>query len=80
MTVEVADRVRDLVTGPDSDVAGIGGTLAGNALTLAAIRATLADVLTPFHNMALMSPEAAEADVDHHTAVFAAAVGELVTP
>ena len=30
----------------DSDVGGIGGTLAGNALSLAAIRATLGEVLT----------------------------------
>jgi glutamate-1-semialdehyde 2,1-aminomutase len=29
------------------DVGGVGGTLAGNALSLAAARATLADVLTP---------------------------------
>ena len=157
MTRAVADQVHDLVTGPDSDVAGIGGTLAGNALTLAAIRATLAEVLTdeafarmlplgqrwadgveqvidshalpwsvtrlgaraeywflperprsggdaaagidpaldafmhlyalnrgimltPFHNMALMSPATTEADVDRHTEVFAAAVDELLTP
>jgi glutamate-1-semialdehyde 2,1-aminomutase len=30
-----------------SDTGGIGGTLSGNALALAAIRATLQDVLTP---------------------------------
>jgi glutamate-1-semialdehyde 2,1-aminomutase len=155
MTADVADRVVDLVTGPDSDVAGIGGTLAGNALTLAAIRATLRDVLTddafdhmiclgarwedgvqsvidrqrvpwsvtrlgaraefwflperprnggdaaagidhdldafmhlyalnrgilltPFHNMALMSPATTDADVDHHTEVFADAVRALL--
>jgi glutamate-1-semialdehyde 2,1-aminomutase len=155
MTAAVADRVVDLVTGPDSDVAGIGGTLAGNALTLAAIRTTLTDVLTdeafarmlalgarwedgvqsvidehrvpwsvtrlgaraeywflperprnggeaaagidhdldafmhlyalnrgilltPFHNMALMCPATTEADVDHHTKVFAEAVAALV--
>ena len=35
-------------------------------------------VLTPFHNMALMSPATTTADVDRHTEVFAAAVGELV--
>ena len=156
MSQAVADQVHDLVTGPHSDVAGIGGTLAGNALTLAAIRATLAEVLTdeafarmlplgqrwadgvqqvidshalpwsvtrlgaraeywflperprsggdaaagidldldafmhlyalnrgimltPFHNMALMSPATTEADVDRHTEVFAAAVDELLT-
>ena len=30
----------------DIDVGGIGGTLAGNALSLAAVRATLTEVLT----------------------------------
>jgi glutamate-1-semialdehyde aminotransferase len=156
MTAAVADRVVDLVTGPDSDVAGIGGTLAGNALTLAAIRTTLTEVLTdeafdrmlplgllwadgvqavidersvpwsvtrlgaraeywflperprhggeaaagidheldafmhlyalnrgilltPFHNMALMSPATTPADVDRHTAVFDEAVGALLS-
>ena len=130
------------------DVGGIGGTLAGNALSLAAMRATLEHVLTdeafarmiplaerspracrrhrppaslarhparmpgrvrlparardgrrggrvdgsragpvhapvraqprhpltPFHNMALMSPATTAADVDRHTEVFAEAV------
>ena len=136
-----------------ADVGGIGGTLAANALSLAAMRATLADVLTeeafermialgerfedgvagvieshglpwhvtrlgcrveylfrperprngseaaaggdaeldrlihlyalnrgilltPFHNMALMSPATTEADVDTHTKVFDQAAGE----
>src|SRR6185503_19662379 len=35
-------------------------------------------LLTPFHNMALMSPATSEADVDRHTEVFAAAAAELV--
>ena len=140
----------------DSDVGGIGGTLAGYALSLAATRATLGEVLTaaafermiplaerweagvergpsprrgvpvardpprapapnttscptrrgpapsngrtrdpelerflhlwamnrgvlmtPFHNMALMSPATTEADVDRHTEVFAEAVEAL---
>jgi glutamate-1-semialdehyde aminotransferase len=34
-------------------------------------------LLTPFHNMALMCPATTHADVDKHTAVFAAAVAEL---
>jgi glutamate-1-semialdehyde 2,1-aminomutase len=34
-------------------------------------------LLTPFHNMALMSPVTTEADVDLHTAVFEEAAGEL---
>ena len=151
---EVGERIRASIAWDDSDVGGIGGTLAGNALTLAAIRATLAEVLTdeafarmiplaerwaagvtgvlrandvpwhvtrlgaraeyhfmpspprngseqwahgdadlerflhlwamnrgvlmtPFHNMALMSPATTEADVDRHTEVFAGAVEAL---
>jgi glutamate-1-semialdehyde 2,1-aminomutase len=34
-------------------------------------------LLTPFHNMALMSPDTTEADVDLHTELFDEAVGEL---
>ena len=34
-------------------------------------------LMTPFHNMALMSPATTEADVDLHTAVFAEAVEAL---
>jgi glutamate-1-semialdehyde 2,1-aminomutase len=153
-TEEVAAQIRRAVDREDSDVGGIGGTLAGNALSLAAIRATLTDVLTdeafarmiplaerfeagvndvlarhevpwhvtrlgaraeyhflatppkngtalhdaadpelerflhlwamnrgvlmtPFHNMALMSPATTAADVDRHTAVFEEAVQAL---
>ena len=153
-TEEVGDRIRRAVDREDSDVGGVGGTLAGNALSLAAIRATLTEVLTdeafarmiplaerfeagvngvlrardvpwhvtrlgaraeyhflaqpprngtalhdaadpelerflhlwamnrgvlmtPFHNMALMSPATTAADVDRHTAVFAEAVDAL---
>ncbi len=151
---ELADRVDALIEVEDSDVGGIGGTLAGNALSLAAARATLAEVLTdaafvrmielaerwqagveevlarrgvpwhvtrlgcraeyhflpraprngaeaaaaadyplerylhlaalnrgilmtPFHNMALMSPATSEDDVDRHTAMFDEVVAEL---
>lgn len=35
-------------------------------------------LLTPFHNMALMSPATTEADVDRHTEVFSAAVADLL--
>ena len=35
-------------------------------------------LLTPFHNMALMSPATTVAQVDRHTEVFAAAVAELL--
>jgi glutamate-1-semialdehyde 2,1-aminomutase len=149
---EVAARI--VGSGADSDVGGIGGTLAGYALSLAATRATLGEVLTtdafermiplgarweagvagvirdagipwhvtrlgaraeyhfmaepqrtgaqqwanadpdlerflhlwamnrrilmtPFHNMALMSPATTAADVDRHTEVFAEAVKAL---
>jgi len=153
-TEEVADRIHDAIDREDSDVGGVGGTLAGNALSMAAIRATLTEVLTdeafarmiplaerfeagvnevlrkygvpwhvtrlgaraeyhflpeppksgtalhdaadpelerflhlwamnrgvlmtPFHNMALMSPATTAADVDRHTEVFAAAIEAL---
>ena len=154
MTAEVADRIRS--TMPErTDVGGVGGTLAGYALSLAAIRATLGEVLTaeafermiplaerweagvngviasrrlpwhvtrlgaraeyhfvatpprdgaeqaahsdallekylhlaamnrrvlmtPFHNMALMSPVTTAADVDRHTEAFAESVDALV--
>ncbi len=151
---EVAARVAGSIAVEDSDVGGIGGTLAGYALSLAATRATLGEVLTadafermiplaehwatgvngvlrdatvpwhvtrlgaraeyhfvpepprtgaeqwacsdpdlerflhlwamnrqvlmtPFHNMALMSPVTTEADVDRHTAAFAEAIEAL---
>jgi len=154
MTAEVAERIRASIALEDIDVGGIGGTLAGNALSLAAMRVTLAQVLTdeafvrmvpladrwadgvdagiakhglpwhcsrlgaraeynfaphpprdgaaahaagdfeleqllhlyllnrgilltPFHNMALMSPATVEADVDQHTELFAAALARL---
>jgi glutamate-1-semialdehyde 2,1-aminomutase len=34
-------------------------------------------MITPFHNMALMSPATTAADVDRHTEVFAEAVEAL---
>ena len=154
-TEKVAARIDEAIGVDDSDVGGVGGTLAANVLSLTAMRATLAHVLTdeafvhmialgerfeqgvasviadyslpwhvtrlgcrveylfrperprtgseaaegidhlldrlihlyalnrgvlltPFHNMALMSPATSEADVDRHTAVFAAAAAELV--
>jgi len=153
-TEGVADRIDRAIVTDDSDVGGVGGTLAANVLSLAAMRATLSDVLTeaafahmiamaerfeagvaavieehdlpwhvtrlgcraeylfrrepprngseaaggidhlldrlihlyalnrgvlltPFHNMALMSPATTEADVDRNTEVFAAAAAEL---
>ena len=35
-------------------------------------------LLTPFHNMALMSPATTEKQVDLHTEVFESAVSELL--
>jgi glutamate-1-semialdehyde 2,1-aminomutase len=52
MTTAFADRVREALD-PDGDgledidVGGVGGTLAGNAVSMAGIRATLSEVLTP---------------------------------
>jgi glutamate-1-semialdehyde 2,1-aminomutase len=153
-TTELSERIRRSVELEDIDVGGIGGTLAGNALSLAAVATTLTEVLTdeafermealavrwtdgvqsvldatgapwhvtrigcraeyafsptpphdgaeaaaaddfalqqylhlhalnrgllltPFHNMALMSPATTEADVDRHTEAFAECAGEL---
>jgi glutamate-1-semialdehyde 2,1-aminomutase len=156
MSAEVAERAQTYLDSlPTTDVGGIGGTLSGNALSLAAMRATLEHVLTdeafermialgerwadgvkaaiethglpwevqrigcraeywftptpprnggeaaagedhdlmrfthlyalnrgvlltPFHNMALMSPATTEADVDTHTSVFDEMAAELV--
>jgi glutamate-1-semialdehyde aminotransferase len=153
-TDELAGRIASSIELEDVDVGGVGGTLAANALSLAAMRATLGEVLTdeafsrmiplaerwtagveqaiaeaglpwhvtrlgcraeylfgpnrprngaeahaagdfalerhmhlhalnrgvlltPFHNMALMSPATSEADVDRHTEVFREAAFEL---
>ncbi len=45
-TEEVAQRISARIELEDCDVGGIGGTLAGNALSLTAMRATLDQVLT----------------------------------
>lgn len=52
MTRDLADRVRESLEWSgegreDLDVGGVGGTLAGNAVSMAGIRATLSEVLTP---------------------------------
>jgi glutamate-1-semialdehyde 2,1-aminomutase len=46
MTQEIADKIKELVKLEIIDLGGIGGTLAGNALSLAAMKATLTQVLT----------------------------------
>ena len=35
-------------------------------------------LMTPFHNMALMAPQATAADVDRHTAVFRESVDAIL--
>jgi glutamate-1-semialdehyde 2,1-aminomutase len=45
MTSEVATRLEVLMTSDEVDVSGVGGTLTGNALALAAVRATLSSTL-----------------------------------
>jgi glutamate-1-semialdehyde 2,1-aminomutase len=47
MTEELQKRIRASIHLEDIDVGGVGGTLAGNALSLAGMRATLGEVLTP---------------------------------
>jgi glutamate-1-semialdehyde 2,1-aminomutase len=155
-TEEVAARIDEAIPREESDVGGVGGTLAANVLSLAAMRATLERVLTddafarmialgerfeqgvqsaidahglpwhvtrlgcrveylfradrprtgsdaaagadplldrlihlwalnrgilltPFHNMALMSPATTEGDVDRHTEVFAEATAAIAS-
>ena len=46
MSAEIVERLGAHISLEDSDVGGIGGTLAGYALSMAAIRATLGEVLT----------------------------------
>jgi len=45
-TEEIAERITASIPLEDSDVGGIGGTLAGYALSMTAVRATLTGVLT----------------------------------
>ena len=46
LSAEVAERLTAILSQDETDTSGIGGTLAGNALSIAAMRATLARVLT----------------------------------
>ncbi|MDH6180583.1 glutamate-1-semialdehyde 2,1-aminomutase [Microbacteriaceae bacterium SG_E_30_P1] len=59
MTREFSNAVRESLDLEDIDVGGVGGTLAGNALSLAGMRATLERVLTEsaFGNMIARSTE-----------------------
>jgi glutamate-1-semialdehyde 2,1-aminomutase len=56
-SADVARQITAKIHLEDCDVGGIGGTLAGNALSVAAMRATLESVLTPdaFERMAALA-------------------------
>ena len=58
-----------------SDLAAAGDEGLERFLHLYAINRSV--LITPFHNMALVSPATSEAYVDRHTEVFAEALGEL---
>jgi glutamate-1-semialdehyde 2,1-aminomutase len=58
-----------------SEAAAGGNALLDRLIHLYALNRGI--LLTPFHNMALMSPATTEEDVDRHTAVFNEAAGEL---
>ena len=47
MSEEVAAKVEEMQNDEGIDVSGVGGTLAGNALSMAAVRATLTHALLP---------------------------------
>ena len=74
LSAGVARQLHDAVVGGDADlvdVGGVGGTLAGNALSLAAARATLGEVLTDeaFTGMIELSTrftEGVQATLDRH--------------
>lgn len=57
MSHAVAGRVRDRTIPEATDIGGIGGTLAANALSMRSMRATLTEVLTPqaFDHMTAMA-------------------------
>jgi glutamate-1-semialdehyde 2,1-aminomutase len=58
-----------------SEAAAGGNPLLDRLIHLYALNRGI--LLTPFHNMALMSPATTEADVDRHTEVFEEAASEL---
>jgi glutamate-1-semialdehyde 2,1-aminomutase len=58
-----------------SDAAAGGDAVLDRLIHLYALNRGI--LLTPFHNMALMSPATTEADVDLHSAVFDDAAREL---
>ena len=72
MTQELADRLLPEMESDETDVSGIGGTLAANALSMTAIHATLQHVLTDaaFEHMVRLAvrwtPGVSEALQRHH--------------
>ena len=66
-TADVAQKITGRIQLEDCDTSGIGGTLAGNALSLAAIRATLEHVLTPaaFEKMIPLAKRFTEGVAEH---------------
>ena len=74
LSPDVAHRLHDAVVGGEADlvdVGGVGGTLAGNALSLAAARATLGEVLTDdafvgMIELATAFTEGVQATLDRH--------------
>ena len=70
-TAAVAEKITHRIHLEDCDTGGIGGTLAGNALSLAAMRATLENVLTP-EAFAHMIPLAERFAAGVHHAIEAA--------
>lgn len=74
LSADVAARLQERVDATDADlvdVGGVGGTLAGNALSLAAARATLGEVLTAdaFEQMIALATrftEGVQATLDRH--------------
>jgi len=73
LSEQLAQRVRDAArSGADLvDVGGVGGTLAGNALSMAAMRAVLGEVLTddafgPMEELATMFGDDVRAAIESH--------------
>ena len=71
VTAELAERIAAQEDADYEDTGGVGGTLAGNALSLAAARATLGEVLTDeaFERMVRLRErfvEGVEAAIDEH--------------
>jgi glutamate-1-semialdehyde 2,1-aminomutase len=72
VTAELAERIASEEEGDYEDTGGVGGTLAGNALSLAAARATLGEVLTDsaFAEMSRLRErfvEGVEATLERHS-------------